>query len=46
MSYFVTVMFDLDYANPSKYPVIRDELEQLDFSKFIGGRNSTLAILG
>jgi hypothetical protein len=38
MSYLVTVTFDLNYTNSSKYPVIRGELGQLDFNKFISGR--------
>ncbi len=38
MSYFVTVTFDLNYADANVYPKIHDELELLDFSKFVSGR--------
>ena len=38
MSYFVTVTFDLTEADPSVYPKVHSELENIDFSKFITGR--------
>ncbi len=41
MSYFVTITFDLRYADTSIYPRIHSDLENLDFSKFIKGKRKT-----
>lgn len=38
MGYFVTVTFDLNQADPSVYPKVNSELENIDFSKIITGR--------
>ena len=40
MPYFVTVTFDLRYADTSIYPKIQRELESLDFSKIITGNKN------
>ena len=38
MSYLVTVTFDLNQADPSVYPKVHFELENIDFSKLITRR--------
>lgn len=43
MSYFVTITFDLEYAAMSRhgtnvYAMIADELDDLDFSRFVKGK--------
>ncbi len=37
MSYFVTVSFDLNYADTNVYPKIHGDLKDLDFSKLTIG---------
>ncbi len=37
MSFFVTVTFDLNYAEPAVYLKINDDLRGLDFSKYLSG---------
>jgi hypothetical protein len=44
MSIFVTVTFDLNYADPSDYALVKKELEKIDLSKFIIGRRKEVQL--
>jgi len=38
MSYFVSVTYDLRYADPSVYPKVQQALAEINLSKFVTGR--------
>ena len=44
MSFFVSVTFDLNYAEPSDYTTVKNKLEQIDLTKFISGKRKEVQL--
>ena len=44
MSFFVTIAFDLNYAEPSDYTSVKNELNRIDLSKFITGKRKEVQL--
>lgn len=44
MSFFVTITFDLNYADPSDYTKIQNELDRIDLSKYLTGKRKEVQL--
>ena len=44
MSFFVTITFDLSYAEPSDYPKVQNELDDIDLSKYLTGKRKEVQL--
>ncbi len=44
MSFFVTITFDLNYAEPADYKLIQDELDDIDLSKYLLGKKKEVQL--
>ena len=44
MSFFVTITFDLNYAEPSDYTKIQNELDDIDLSKYLTGKRKEVQL--
>lgn len=44
MSFFVTITFDLNYAEPSAYSTVKNEFDNIDFSKYLTGKKKKVKL--
>jgi len=44
MSFFVTITFDLNCAEPSDYPKVQNELDDIDLSKYLTGKRKEVQL--
>lgn len=44
MSFFVSVAFDLNYAEPSDYTIVKNKLENIDLTKYISGKRKEVQL--